>query len=176
MAGRTTVARGRPDPHALHVYLLEVAAGDAREGAWSRLLAPEEAARRARLRHPASRSEYTAARALVRTALSLHAPLVSPAQWRIEADPRGRPRIVSPGTALDFNLAHTRGLVCCLIFTGRRAGIDVEWMDRPGDLRRVARRFFSPDEVADLERQREPSAFRRRFFDYWTLKEAWLKA
>src|SRR4029078_6585429 len=54
-------------------------------------------------------------------------------------------------------------------------GVDVEDRTRKGETVQIADRFFSPVEVAALralpeERQRE------RFFDYWTLKEAYIKA
>jgi 4'-phosphopantetheinyl transferase len=65
-------------------------------------------------------------------------------------------------------------LVALAVAQGHRVGVDVE------DARRVVRedvagRFFAPSEVADL-RALPDAAQARVFFDYWTLKEAYIKA
>ncbi|MCA1586150.1 MAG: 4'-phosphopantetheinyl transferase superfamily protein [Acidobacteria bacterium] len=75
---------------------------------------------------------------------------------------------------LRFNLSHTHGLVACVAAVGCDVGVDVEWMDR-ALTNDIAERFFSPHEAAELRRL--PDAEQSRvFFDYWTLKEAYIKA
>ena len=57
---------------------------------------------------------------------------------------------------------------------GRDVGVDVEHINRTLT-HDVAERFFSPQEVADLRalpEDEQPVVF----FDYWTLKEAYIKA
>ncbi len=54
-------------------------------------------------------------------------------------------------------------------------GVDVEDTERKSETVGVADRFFSPREVAALHALPE-AAQRGRFFDYWTLKEAYIKA
>ena len=78
-----------------------------------------------------------------------------------------------PGDRL--NLSNTRGLVCCLVAADRDVGIDVEEISREGETVSIADRFFSPSEVEELRAQPEERR-RPRFFDYWTLKEAYIKA
>jgi 4'-phosphopantetheinyl transferase len=140
------------------------------------LMSPEELAKEKRFRFESSRRECVVTRALVRTTLSRYAH-VAPEAWRFESGPHGRPELV-PGQCcepLRFNLSHTDGLIACAVALGRDIGIDVETTERPGETVAIADRFFSPSEVRDLhalpmERQRP------RFFDYWTLKEAYIKA
>jgi 4'-phosphopantetheinyl transferase len=54
-------------------------------------------------------------------------------------------------------------------------GVDVEATDGPGSTTEIAEHFFAPPEIAELRlisaRQR-----RERFFQYWTLKESYIKA
>jgi 4'-phosphopantetheinyl transferase len=143
--------------------------------AYEALLTPEERARKQRYYFEKNRHEFLLTRALVRTVLSRYAP-VRPAAWAFSANEWGCPAIATPeGAGLRFNLSNTRGLVCCLVAADRDVGIDVEDTEREGDTVSIADRFFSPSEVAELhtlpkERQRA------RFFDYWTLKEAYIKA
>jgi 4'-phosphopantetheinyl transferase len=53
-------------------------------------------------------------------------------------------------------------------------GIDVEEIARVDEPMELARRVFAASEIEDLERHRGEER-RRRFCEYWTLKEAYLK-
>ena len=144
--------------------------------AYHGLMTPEEAERQARFYFPKGRHEHLCARALVRTTLSRYAP-VDPRRWTFSKGEHGRPDIAGPpGTPpLRFNLSHTEGLIACLITLDREVGVDVEYIDRPSSTVEIADRFFSPSEVRALRSQPEERQ-RSRFFDYWTLKEAYIKA
>jgi 4'-phosphopantetheinyl transferase len=54
-------------------------------------------------------------------------------------------------------------------------GVDVEHVKAGNSLWDVAQTAFSPREIESL-RHLPDEALSRRFFDYWTLKEAYLKA
>lgn len=140
------------------------------------LLAPEERVRRDRYRFEKNRHEYLLTRALVRTVLSRYEP-VAPAAWTFSANAHGCPAVATPEPArwLRFNLTNTAGLVACLVARDRDVGVDVEDVERHGETVQIADRFFSPVEVAELRAQPEARQ-RARFFDYWTLKEAYIKA
>jgi 4'-phosphopantetheinyl transferase len=144
--------------------------------ACERTLSTYERERRRRLRLERGRHEYLVAHALLRTCLSRYAD-VPPQAWRFETNHRGRPEISAPRGAppLRFNLSHTAGLVACAVTMGAAIGVDVEDTRRSGRGMQVAERFFSTSEVADLRRLPE-SRRSRRFFEYWTLKEAYVKA
>ncbi|HUY87147.1 MAG TPA: 4'-phosphopantetheinyl transferase superfamily protein [Pirellulales bacterium] len=140
------------------------------------LLSDDERARWRRFVRPTDALHYLVAHALVRTVLSQYAQ-VAPEAWRFEANEFGRPQVAEPAKAkeLQFNLSHTPGLVVCGVAWRREIGVDIENLERPGLELRIADRYFSPREAAELrslplERQRE------RFFEYWTLKEAYIKA
>ena len=75
---------------------------------------------------------------------------------------------------LRFNLSHTDGLIACAVTIGREVGVDVEHIQRRLT-HDVAGRFFAPREVDDLKALPEDEQ-QRVFFDYWTLKEAYIKA
>jgi 4'-phosphopantetheinyl transferase len=113
---------------------------------------------------------------LVRTTLSRYAD-VAPADWQFAAAAHGRPEIVPrPGVPpLRFSLAHTEGLVAVAVTLRSDVGIDVEPRSRRARVRDIAQRFFSPVEAAALEAL-PPDRQAAAFLDYWTLKEAYVKA
>jgi 4'-phosphopantetheinyl transferase len=161
----------------VHVFLL---ADDERLppellSAYEAWLAPHERERRDRYRFEHSRREYLLTRALVRSTLSRYAP-VPPEAWTFRENEYGRPEIAIEEHAwLRFNLSNTRGLVAIAVANDREVGIDVEDTERHGQTVEIAESFFSPREVAAL-RALPASRQRDRFFDYWTLKESYIKA
>ncbi|MFT7578582.1 MAG: 4'-phosphopantetheinyl transferase [Myxococcota bacterium] len=114
---------------------------------------------------------------LVRTALSRHAAR-APQDWRFVSNQYGAPAIVDAqqdDAKLRFNLSHTRGLVAVVVAREIAVGVDVEHTERRARLAVIARRFFAPSEVEALLALDE-AGHRDRFFAYWTLKEAYIKA
>jgi 4'-phosphopantetheinyl transferase len=89
----------------------------------------------------------------------------------------GKPEIADPRAdeKWTFNLSHTRGLVACVVARTSRVGIDVEWAERRRSYPALARRVLAPAELRDFEALAAADR-KRRFLDYWTLKEAHLKA
>jgi 4'-phosphopantetheinyl transferase len=123
-----------------------------------------------------NRLEYLVAHTLVRSTLSRYA-LIEPRDWSFECNVHGRPEIVtSDGTpGLRFNLSHTRGLVACIVTNTVDCGIDVEYERPLDDLTQLACAAFSIDEQ-DALRSLPKELQLERFYSYWTLKEAYIKA
>jgi 4'-phosphopantetheinyl transferase len=142
-----------------------------------RLLSSEERKRHDRLSLARDKRDYTAAHALLRIALAAHTN--TPAeQLLFGVNAYGKPYLLPTGGSAEppsFSLAHSRGLVACVIASGSAVGIDVEAVDVSVRATEIARHFFSADEAAALKRcpvEERPS----RFCELWTLKEALLKA
>ncbi|MES2936649.1 MAG: 4'-phosphopantetheinyl transferase superfamily protein [Pseudomonadota bacterium] len=141
------------------------------------LMAPEEAAQQRRFVFERDRHRYLVTRALVRTVLSRYAP-VAPRDWTFTENKYGKPTAANEparAMALSFNVTHTEGLVALGVTRKAALGVDAEntgTRQAPID---VADHFFAPDETSALarigaERQHD------RFFQYWTLKESYIKA
>lgn len=149
----------------------------ARLRAYESLLTDDEKARAARFAQAADRERFVIGRALARTMLSAHAP-IAPRDWPIDVDEHGRPELRrAPETAPDlrFNLSHTPGLIACAVAIGREVGVDVEYIGRRLVHENIPERFFSTREVSAL-RALPLEKQTMVFFDYWTLKEAYIKA
>jgi 4'-phosphopantetheinyl transferase len=140
------------------------------------LLTPDERTRAERFCFHGDRLRFVTARAMVRAMLSRHVDL-PPDAWRLRIESYGRPEVANlpPGAPdLRFNISHTEGLVACALTVGRDVGIDIEHVRRQLT-HDVAERFFSSQEVADL-RLLPKDEQELVFFDYWTLKESYIKA
>lgn len=164
--------------NAVHIELVDPDDPEAaaHHDAYRALLSPDEHARMARLVFERDRRRFLLTRALVRTMLSRYAP-VRPAEWTFIANTHGRPEILDRPAGvpdLRFNLSHTDGLIACAVTIGREVGVDVEHIGRRV-VHDVAGRFFAPSEVTALKALPEAEQH-RVFFDYWTLKEAYIKA
>jgi len=166
------------DPGEIHVSLLDPDVLGTPEvlGACERVMSEDERTRLAGMKSARRQVEYRLTRALVRRSLSVHAR-VAPTAWRFEIGPHGRPEIAGPGEApkLFFNVSHTAGLIACAVAVDPEIGVDVEDVERRSRTVQIADRFFAPSEVHALGSL--PVAEQRdRFFDYWTLKESYIKA
>ena len=129
-----------------------------------------------RFHRAADRHRFVTGRALLRLALSHHFP-VAAGDWRFARDQHGKPFIATPEISppVRFNISHTEGLVACLITLSARAGVDVEKVEPHQDLELVAKRVLSAAEQSALSAL-SGKDWTARFFDYWTLKEAYAKA
>lgn len=145
-------------------------------GHFERISTEEERRQQGKFHFAKDRYRYLVTRLLVRYALSRYAP-IRPEAWRFAANDFGRPFIANPDPAvrgLEFNLSHSQRVVIMGVARDCRIGVDVEDLPRRAPLD-IADRFFSPGEVRQLQSQ--PSALRAgRFFDFWTLKESYVKA
>jgi 4'-phosphopantetheinyl transferase len=160
--------------HAWQLHLDGPAAGKIRKRclAW---LSNEEHTHVSKLLTDSLRTEYLAAHALLRAALSSYVG-VDPAAWTFGVGVSGKPKITRPAIyrSIRFNLSHTSGLVVVLISCAGVVGVDVENTARTVDVMQVARHFFSNQEQACLK-DLSPKARRARFFAQWVAREAYLK-
>ncbi len=143
---------------------------------WQSWLTRAELQRFHSFRFRRHREQYLLTRALVRTTLSAYTD-VSPEAWRFVENAHGKPRVRAPSAPepLAFNLSNTDGLIACAVTSGADVGVDVENGERPGETVSIAASFFSgreADELRALPKARQ----RERFFQYWTLKESYIKA
>jgi 4'-phosphopantetheinyl transferase len=141
------------------------------------LLSEPERAKWQRFVAEDARLQYLVSRALVRTTLSRYAEVPERA-WQFETNRYGRPHVSQPQDLrkFRFNLSNTTGLVVCAVAKDCDIGIDVENFARDLDTDALAPNVFAPMELADFSAHGTPGGRRNRFFSYWTLKEAYIKA
>lgn len=164
------------EPHEIHLWM--TSPGEILDetllGRYSALMTEEETRKQQRFLSQHHRHSALITRAFVRDLLSAYAP-VAPQDWRFQANANGKPEIVEAPLPLRFNLSHTRNRVVCAVTLSTDIGCDVESVARRNNIEAIAETHFSRPELAELHSL--PAGDRRsRFFDYWTLKESYIKA
>ena len=151
------------------------------------LLSAGERQRHDRLQREREQRLFLVAHALTRLVLSRYLGL-PPEALCFEADGHGRPELcveqrrperlasAAGGTrSISFNLSHTPGCVACLVSAVSMSGVDVQVTSAVADPLRVAGTYLSAAEQRHLQGLPEDRR-RHRFFELWTLGEAYLKA
>jgi 4'-phosphopantetheinyl transferase len=141
---------------------------------YEQLMSPSEREKQQRYKFAEDRHDALITRAFVRTVLSKYAP-IAPQDWAFVKGEKGKPEIANATLPLRFNLSHTKGLIVCAVALNVNLGVDVEYIKRKTSTLKVAKFKFSDIEYAELMSQPEQNQ-RKRFFDYWTLKESYIKA
>jgi len=169
----------KPTDRVIHVWMVDFSAITNKKilDRYLALLTPDEEARRRRFLFENDRLRFLVTRALVRTVLSRYVS-IAPKAWLFAADAHGRPRIVNEEAKdpnISFNVSHTENLILLAVGPGTAVGIDVENRRRRSAPLEIIERYFAPEEVRAL-RALAPERQQDRFFDYWTLKESYIKA
>lgn len=149
--------------------------------ACARVLSPDERERWQRFKFEEGRQLYLISHGFLRFVLSRYAD-VAPHEWRFIRNGYGKPEVQPPPgreglRSLSFNLTHTNGLAACAVTREREIGVDAEDVERRG--REVSEDLIRYCLSAAEKRCFEalpPEQRKSAFFDYWTLKEAYLKA
>jgi 4'-phosphopantetheinyl transferase len=141
-----------------------------------RNLSTDEMAKASRFHFERDRERFIVARGILRHLLGCYLG-ENPAELRFEYTPYGKPFFaVDAGyDSLSFNLSHSGEFALYAITRNRDVGIDIEFVRDDIDIELIARRFFSQRELNSLEKISKDMQT-VRFFQYWTRKEAFLKA
>jgi len=121
------------------------------------------------------RQQKILSRAFLRSVLSAYF-LIPPQEWRIEYGQYGKPFIPKSQLPwpLCFNVSHAQNIIVCAVAYDGNIGIDIENVTASSFEEDCARNF-APSECTRLLLDKD-SDTPSRFLDYWTLKEAYLKA
>jgi 4'-phosphopantetheinyl transferase len=142
----------------------------------STTLSDDEQKRAQRFVFATDRQHFIAARGILRNILS-HYMQVSARELEFGYGEQGKPYLTSQqnGLSLQFNLSHSNGIALYAVTLDSIVGIDVECVRKEVDVFGIAKRFFSSKEfqaLSNLPLQLQE----RKFFCYWALKEAVIKA
>jgi 4'-phosphopantetheinyl transferase len=166
-------------PSEIHVWLAyyDEITGDSLHCAYRELLNAAEREQEQKFYFERDQRRYLITRALVRTVLSRYVA-VPPKEWIFCTNAYGRPDIVNnqaKNAGVTFNISHTNGLIVLGVTSRRALGVDVENIRAREALIDIANRHFASQEVAALTAV-PPNEQQYRFFEYWTFKEAYIKA
>jgi 4'-phosphopantetheinyl transferase len=157
-----------------HVWVQPIEAGPGLER-FEQTLDRSERSRAAAFVRDADRRAYVTAHGLLRLALSWQQPSVEAPAWRFRTARFGKPELADGRLGIQFSLSHSSAHVAVVLSEKDECGIDVECMERPGEVEVLAGSVLSPGELARFLAASGPRR-RRVFFRCWTLKEAYAKA
>lgn len=101
----------------------------------------------------------------------------APRRVRLTTSAAGKPQLWDRRHGdLQFNVSHSHGLSVCVVARGLHLGVDVEYLPRHNRIDDIAARYFHPEEQRQLQAIADEAGRRRLFFEFWTRKEAWIKA
>lgn len=161
--------------NTVQVWAAPLDIAPARLARLEQLLHADERKRAARFHGATLSRRFIAGRGLLREVLAAYLDIAA-ADIRFANDAYGKPELADlVGRSLQFNVAHSAGLILIAVSPGPRLGVDVEavrWFD---EMEGIAGRFFSLGECERLAGL--PAADRvAAFYRCWTRKEAYLKA
>jgi 4'-phosphopantetheinyl transferase len=98
-----------------------------------------------------------------------------PQSLRFTSGEFGKPVLAYPPGQLEFNMSHSGDWFAFAVCSSGAVGVDLEYCASDRDVMKLARRCYTCAEIAELEAC--PAAIRvSRFYAYWTLREASVKA
>lgn len=142
-----------------------------------KLASDDERQRNARFHFARDRKRHLITRAMTRVVLSRYAA-IAPTDWTFGTNRFGRPQISNPDASaagLSFNVAHSSTVIVIGITKQRALGVDTENLSIEPDQIEIADRFFAAEESSHL-RALAHDKRAERFLEYWTFKEAYVKA
>ena len=141
------------------------------------LMTPEEQRQEDRFHFPHDRHRCRVVRALVRTTLARYCD-VEPRDFVFSTNQYGKPAIANDSASakgLTFNITHAHELAILVVSRDVELGVDVESTRARRFPPDVAKSYFAPDEAADVTEMSDELQ-QHRMFEYWTLKESYIKA
>jgi len=163
-------------PTDVHIWQSSLQVSGHQQERLTQMLSADEMARATRFHFSQHREHYIAGRGLLREILGRYLNCL-PETIRFSYNSFGKPALqASAGRdTLQFNISHSHGVALFAFVRGVDIGIDVQHTDAVTDLLQAGAVVFSAGEMEALRALPEE---RRRavFFQYWTRKEAYIKA
>jgi len=116
------------------------------------------------------KSQFLAGRILAKSLLSAELDIAIHSV-KIEIQPSGRP--TNPAN-IQFSLSHSNGLAACVAGQGS-LGLDLERRVQRKNYISIARDYFHEPEITSMKCENSAKSL-QLFYEYWTVKEAYIKA
>lgn len=131
------------------------------------ILSTDERSRADRFKFDQHRQRFIAGREFLRSLLARYLNC-DPKILEFHYGSHGKPFLRD--SSIQFNLAHSQHLALYAVTRDRAVGIDIEQVRAVDQLENLVQRFFLATEARTIQAQPD------LFFQYWTCKEAFLKA
>jgi 4'-phosphopantetheinyl transferase len=160
-----------PQESQVHLWYATLERLRSRAEAFRDLLDPVEQERAERFRFKHDRERFVLGHGLLRELLGRYLKRDG-SLIRLARGPFGKPYLERK--RLRFNFSDTKDAILIGFTTGQEIGVDIETIERNVDHTAVSEHYFTRPEVAAIEATGAEA--KSRFLDFWTRKEAVLKA
>lgn len=160
-------------PDEAHVWSVSKCEHENRVQAYWDILDETERDRAMKFRFLKDRLCFIIARGVLRNLLATYI-YVSPEDITFSYGYNGKPYI-DHKSDIQFNVSHSGDTIILGFVQKYDIGIDVEHTKRPVEVEKVARCFFSNEEISSLL-SLDPTYHTQAFYNCWTRKEAFIKA
>jgi 4'-phosphopantetheinyl transferase len=158
----------------VHVWRAELNASEHTVRRFRETLCQDELARADRFRFGHLRRRFVVGRGVLRRILGDYLSL-EPQRVLFSYSSHGKPLLSHPHCNIEFNVSHSHDLMVAAICRGWPIGVDIEKEDQYFHAMDIADRFFCKRERDEIA-QKDTDYALRAFFQFWTAKEAVLKA
>lgn len=161
---------------SIHLWIINTDGSNIPLDYYKSILSKQEQERADRFHHSEQIRRYIIAHARLREILGSYLR-INPNAINYSSNSHDKPfLVVKPGQQdVQFNLSHSHEIAIIAIAQFRPVGVDVEWLKPLPDYMNIARKYFSPGEVAALTKLKSKQS-EQAFIQLWAGKEALIKA
>ena len=156
-----------------HIWRADLDLNECFQSSFLKLLSPDEKKRAEKFRFAKDSQRFIATRGILRSLIGKYLE-INPAEISFQYSEFGKPGIAN-NNSLQFNISHSQNIALFAFTEKFNIGIDVEFVNPNIEVKEIAARFFSTNEIKNLlalpEKQQTLG-----FFYCWTRKEAFIKA
>lgn len=166
---------GRLSRDVVHVIRVALEVNDDQLAACRELLSADEIARADRYKVPQPKRHFIVCRSVLRRLLGTCVGCDA-REVDFEYGEHGKPSLKqASGPPVQFSVSHSADQALIAITADRQVGVDIEQQDPSVRILKLAQRFFSAREAAELQSLAAGDQL-AGFYRGWTCKEAYLKA
>lgn len=156
-----------------HIWRADLDLDDCFQNSFLKLLSPDEKKRAQKFRFAKDSRYFIAARGILRSLIGKYLEK-NPAEISFQYNEFCKPGIAN-NKHLHFNISHSQNIALFAFTDKFNVGVDVEFVNPNIEVKDIASKFFSTNEIRKLlllpEEQQTLG-----FFNCWTRKEAFIKA
>ena len=169
-----SLSEDRLPEREVHLWRVCLRVSDLALGRFREMLCEEELVRAERFRFPFLRRRFVAGRGALRAILAEYLS-VEPQKLTFSYSAYGKPSLLNTSGNIQFNVSHSNDLMVAAICREWPIGVDIEKEEPRFHAMDIAAKYFCRRERDEIAR-RCGQASLRAFFQFWTAKEAVLKA
>ena len=156
-----------------HIWQADLDLNESLQSSFLKLFSHDEKNRAKKFRFNIDSQRFIIARGILRSLVGKYLE-INPAEISFQYSEFGKPGIAG-NKSLQFNISHSQNIALFAFTKKFNVGVDVEFVNPNIEVKDIATKFFSANEIMNLLALTEQEQT-LGFFNCWTRKEAFIKA